>query len=173
LFYQTKPRVNLELDSEIPSSKKISSKRKRISEDVVDETMLKVGSEYIGLWIGIDRTRKQANSRTFLANKSNERNMFVAERFLSGIVKDYGKHPVSADSGGTWYPTMAYQFLRLDHHIHSPEEKSIIERTMQYKDRTESFDDYYPCRQKNCKLKHIRNWLNLFINYHSEEKIHP
>ena len=29
--------------------------------------------------------------------------MFVAERLLSNLVKDYGDHPVSTD-GGTWYP---------------------------------------------------------------------
>jgi putative transposase len=42
---------------------------------------------------------------------------------------------------------------------------------MQYiKDRTlESFDDYFPCRLENCKLKHVKNWLNLFIDYHNKE----
>ena len=98
--------------------------------------------------------------------------MFVAERFISVVIKNYGKHPVSTD-GGTWYP-QACRFLRLKHHIHSSFEKSIIERTMQYiKDRTESFDDYFPCKIKNCKLNHVRNWLNLFANYHNEEKIYP
>ena len=43
--------------------------------------------------------------------------MFVAEHFLSNIVRDYGKYPVSTD-GGTWYP-MACRFLGLKHHIHS------------------------------------------------------
>ena len=33
---------------------------------------------------------------------SKERNMFVAERFLSKIVEKYGDHLVSTD-GGTWY----------------------------------------------------------------------
>ena len=96
--------------------------------------------------------------------------MFVAERFLSDIVRDYGKHHVSTDRG-TWYP-MACRFLGLEHHIHSSLEKSLIERTMQYiKDRTESFDDYFPCRMKNCKMKHIRNWLNLFTDYYNKEVI--
>jgi putative transposase len=86
-------------------------------------------------------------------NISKERNMFVAEHFLSGIVD--GEHPVSTD-GGTWYP-QACQFLKLKH---------LIERTMQYiKDRTEGFDDYFPCRKKNCKLKHVQQWLNLFAYY--------
>ena len=48
--------------------------------------------------------------------------------------------------------------------MHSSFEKSImIERTIQYiKDRTEGFDDYFPCRKKKCKLKHVKQWLNLF-----------
>ena len=51
-------------------------------------------------------------------------------------------------------------------------EKSIItERTMQYvKDRTEyCFDDYFPCKRKKCKLKHVRKWLYLFIDQHNRE----
>jgi putative transposase len=112
--------------------RRISSKRKRISEYIVDETLLKVGSEYTWLWVAID-----AKSKEILAlSISKERNMLIAERFLSNIVIDYGIHPVSTD-GGTWYP-MACRFLGLEHHIHSPYEKSLIERTMQYiKDRTE------------------------------------
>jgi putative transposase len=81
--------------------------------------------------------------------------MFVAERFLSGLVKIHGNHPVSTD-GRTWYP-QACGFLKVDHHIHSSFEKSIIERTMQYiKDRTVCFDDYFPCQKENCKLKHVK-----------------
>ena len=61
------------------------------------------------------RNKKQGNSRTFLANKSKERNMLIAERFLSGVVKIHGKQPLSTD-GGTWYP-MACRFLGLKLHI--------------------------------------------------------
>ena len=47
---------------------------------------------------------------------------------------------------GTWYP-QACKFLKLEP---STFEKSIIVRTIQYiKDRTEMFDDYFPC-QKDC-----------------------
>jgi putative transposase len=68
--------------------------------------------------------------------------MFVVACFLSNIIREYGKHPVSTD-GKTWYP-QACKFLKLEHHIHSSYEKSLIERTMQYKkDRTENFDDYF------------------------------
>ena len=96
--------------------------------------------------------------------------MFVArERFISNLIKFYGKHPVSTD-GGTWYPPQACRFLQLKHHLHSSFEKSNIERTMQYvKDRTESFDDYFPCKRKKYKLKHVKNWLKLFVDYHNKE----
>ncbi|HXT84834.1 MAG TPA: hypothetical protein VN704_10985 [Verrucomicrobiae bacterium] len=58
--------------------------------------------------------------------------MFVAkEHFLSNIVYEYGKHPISTDDD-TWYP-QACRFLNLHHYLHSSFEKSIIERTMQYK----------------------------------------
>ncbi len=144
--------------------KQISLKRKRISEFIVDETLLKVGSEYIWLWVAIE----SETSQILALSISKERNMLIAERFLSDIVKIHGKHPVSTD-GGTWYP-QACKFLNLNHHIHSSMEKSLIERTIQYiKDRTESFDDYFPCRLKNCKLEHVRNWLNLFIRFHNKE----
>ena len=46
---------------------KIFSKRKRISEFIIDEKLLKVGPEYIWLWVTIYRARKHGNSRTLLA----------------------------------------------------------------------------------------------------------
>jgi len=39
---------------------------------------------------------------------------------------------------------------------------------MQYvKSRTEEgFDDDFPCRRKKYKLKHVKNWLKLFVVYY-------
>ena len=134
-----------------------------MAEFIVDETAIKAGSECIWLWVAIEQKNKQILALTI----SKERNMFVAERFIAGLVKTHGKHAVSTD-GGTWYP-QACRFLKLNHHIHSPFEKSIIERTMQYiKDRTECFDDYFPCRKAGCNLHHIKNWLNLFARMHNK-----
>ena len=100
-------------------------------------------SEYIWLWVVIEPTKdKEILSITI----SKERNMFVAERFLSKVIEEYGKHPVLTADGGIWYPPQVCLLLKLSHHIHSSFEKSLIERTMQYiKDRTtECFDDYFP-----------------------------
>ena len=146
--------------------KRISSKRTRISEFIVDERAIKAGSEYIWLWVAIEQKNKQILALSI----SKERNMFVAGGFIAGLAKTHGKHAVSSD-GGTWYP-QACRFLKLNHYIHSPYEKSIIERTMQYiKDRTENFDDYFPCRKRKCKLKHVKQWLNLFVHYYNTEVI--
>ena len=146
---------------------KIASKRKKIEAYTTDETIIiKVGSNYIWLWIAIEPTTKEILGISI----SLERNMFVAEKFISKLFKIHGKHPISTD-GGTWYQP-ACKFLNIiHHHLHSSYEKSIIERTMQYvKDRTESFDDdYFPCRKRKCKLKHVQNWLNLFVGFHNKE----
>ena len=144
--------------------KKISSTKTKVSEFIIDETLIKIGSDLIWLWVAIEPKHKQI----LHIDISFERTMLVAERLISSLVDKYGKHPVSTD-GGTWYP-QACQFLKLDHHIHSFYEKSIIERTIQYiKDRTECFDDYFPCKRRKCKLKHVINWLTLLSDFHNKE----
>jgi putative transposase len=61
--------------------------------------------------------------------------------------------------------------LGLEHRLHSSYEKSIVERTIEYlKDRTEAFDDYFPCiRRRNgiCNLQHVHKWLILFVFMHN------
>jgi putative transposase len=72
---------------------------------------------------------------------------------------------------GTWYPYVC-KLMNIKHHLHSSYEKSIIERTIQYvKDRTECFDDYFPCTKSKCKLNHVKNWFNLFVYYYNKEVI--
>ncbi|MDN5845028.1 MAG: hypothetical protein L0H53_02000 [Candidatus Nitrosocosmicus sp.] len=121
--------------------------------------------------MGCNRPKKQADSRTLFCQESKERNMLIAERFISDLVKVHGRHSVSTD-GGTWYP-QACKFLKLKHHLHNSSfEKSIIERTTQYiKDRTESFDDYFPCKKEYRNLSHIRHWFNLFADMHNKRGV--
>jgi hypothetical protein len=41
------------------------------------------------------------------------------------------------------------------------------------KDRTECFDDSFPCRREGCDKSHVWNWLNLFIlNTHLDMDLH-
>jgi putative transposase len=53
-------------------------RKTKFSEFILDETQLKVGSEYIWLWIAIEPETKNIVA----INISKERNMFVEERFL-------------------------------------------------------------------------------------------
>lgn len=44
--------------------------------------------------------------------------------------------------------------------------KNMMERFIQHiKDRTECFDDHFPCRKPDCDMQYIRNWLKLFVLY--------
>jgi len=52
--------------------------RIKISEFIVDETLLKVGSEYIWLWVAIEPINRQVLALSI----SKEKNMFVIERGL-------------------------------------------------------------------------------------------
>ena len=144
-------------------------KRKKVQEFIVDETLLKVGSQYVWVWVAIEPLAKVILGISI----SFERTMLlVAERFLKALVIEYGKHPLSTDGGGTWYP-QACRFLNIEHHIHSLYERRYHrERTIQYiKDRTESFDDYFPCGKEKCMLEHVRNWFNLFVDYYNKKVI--
>ena len=49
--------------------------------------------------------------------------------------------------------------------IRHPQSTAVkSERTLQYfKDRTEHFDDYYPCMRFDCDLSHVYKWLCLFV----------
>ena len=61
--------------------KKILSKRKRISEYVIDETILKVGSEYIWLWIAIEPENRQILALLYLINPKKETCSLLSDLF--------------------------------------------------------------------------------------------
>ena len=74
-------------------------KRRKVQEFIVDETLLKVGNQYV--WVAIEPLAKVILGIRI----SFERTMLVAERFLKALIIEYGKHPLSTDGGGTWYPS--------------------------------------------------------------------
>ncbi|MDR4510478.1 MAG: DDE-type integrase/transposase/recombinase [Nitrososphaeraceae archaeon] len=138
-------------------------KRKRVTAFVIDETVIQIGNQHFWLWICIE----PINSSVLGIYISEERNMFVAENFIRSLVSKYGKHTVYAD-GGTWY-NQACNVIGLKHYLHSSIEKSLMERVNQFlKDRIESFDDYYPCRQQECNLFHVHNWIQFFISMYND-----
>ncbi|MFL6326305.1 MAG: DDE-type integrase/transposase/recombinase [Nitrososphaeraceae archaeon] len=137
-----------------------NKKNSRITAFIIDETAVQIGETDAWLWVATE----PIHHKILGVYISRHRNMLVAEAFLKSLVKLYGKHIVYSD-GGTWYPEACIS-LGLTHILHSPFEKSIIERTMEsVKDRTECFDDYYyPClRKSDCNLSHVYQWIILFV----------
>ena len=139
-------------------------KRKRVSAFIIDETVIQIGNKHFWLWICIE----PVHSSVLGIYISEERNMLVAERFIQSLVEKYGKHTVYTD-GGTWYHEASNE-LGLKHYLHSALEKSLMERVNQYfKDRIESFDDYYPCIQKGeCNIFHVHNWIQFFVAMYND-----
>ena len=139
-------------------------KRKRVSAFIIDETAIQIGNQHFWLWI----CTEPIYSSVLGIYISDERNMLIAEKFIRSLVSNYGKHTVYTD-GGTWYHE-ACSTIGLKHHLHSSIEKSLMERVNQYlKDRIESFDDYYPCMQKDeCNLLHVYNWIQFFVSMYND-----
>ena len=74
---------------------RILSKRKRTLEYILDETLIKVGSNYVWIWIAIGPENRQIHALSI----SKERNMLITERFIGGLVKNYGTSCIN----GWWY----------------------------------------------------------------------
>jgi putative transposase len=128
----------------------------------VDETWVKVGSQEAWLWLAFE-----PYGRWFLGFRlSRTRNILTAELFLQTLIDRYGRHPVYTDEGD-WYPD-ACRSLELEHRIYDAVRGNLMERFVQYvKDRTEVFDDYFPCRREHCRFEHVEGWLRyyqLFFN---------
>jgi putative transposase len=134
-----------------------------VSAFIIDETVIQVGNQHFWLWFCIE----PIYSSVLGIHISEERNMLVAEKFIRSLVSIYGKHTVYTD-GGTWYDE-ACNIIGLKHYLHSPLEKSLMERVNQYlKDRIECFDDYYPCIGNECNLFHVYNWIQFFVSMYND-----
>jgi putative transposase len=63
--------------------KRIKRKRKRTTEFIIDETMIKSGSNYMWIWVAIEPESKEILG----ISVSKERNMLIAEHFISSLTK--------------------------------------------------------------------------------------
>jgi hypothetical protein len=93
--------------------------------------------------------------------------MLIAEKFIRSLVSNYEKHIVYTD-GGTWYDEACKTQIKTLSTL-AISEKSLMERINQYfKDRIESFDDYYPCVKNECNLFHVYNWIQFFVSMYND-----
>src|SRR5215211_7895921 len=81
-----------------------------------------------------------------LFHLSRERTIFVCYQFFKQIRTRYGGNKSIYTDGALWY-NEACRWLRLKHIIYGTNFKNIMERFIQQiKDRTECFDDHFPCK---------------------------
>jgi putative transposase len=126
----------------------------------VDETQLQIDGKNYWLWIAYE----PALNICLMMHLSRERTILVCYRFFKQLRYKYGKKPVLTDRA-RWYNDVC-KWLRLQHQVYGTELKSLMERFIHHiKDRTECFDDHFPCRKENCDGQHVWNWLKLFVFY--------
>jgi putative transposase len=133
-----------------------------IREIFVDETLLQIGGQDYWLWVDYEPNV----NKCLMIHLSRERTIFVCYQFFKQLQNRFGRKPIFTD-GAHWYND-ACRWLRLKHRVYSSELNNIMERFIQHiKDRTEFFDDYFPCRKKeeDCDREHVWNWLRLFVLY--------
>ena len=134
--------------------------RRLVRAIFVDETLLQIDGIDYWLWIAYE----PALNSCLLMHLSRERTIFVCYQFFKQIQKRYGRKPIFTD-GAPWY-NEACNWLRLKHYVYGTELKNLMERFIQHiKDRTECFDDHFPCRRPDCDRQHVWNWLGLFLFY--------
>lgn len=134
---------------------------------MVDETAVNVKGLEAWVWVAYEPHQRRLLALWLSWTRSN----LTVLLFLKQLLKRYGKHPVYTD-GAPWYPE-ACRSLGLAHRRLEAKLKAAQERAVQgFKDRTESFDDYFPCRRDGCRLDHVRNWLRLFTLHQQPEAYH-
>ena len=100
------------------------TKEKR-SAFIIDENAMQIGSQLFWIWFCIE----PIHSSVLGIYISEERNMLVAEKSVISLISMYGNHIVYI-VGGTW-DDETWNIIGLKHYLHSPFEKSLIERVNQ------------------------------------------
>jgi putative transposase len=70
--------------------KKIIYKKQKVSEFIIDETLIKAGNEYVWVWVAMEPTDKLILGIRI----SLERTILIAERFIQYLIRKYGKHSI-------------------------------------------------------------------------------
>jgi putative transposase len=139
--------------------------RERVKIFAIDETGITVAGMQAFLFIAYEPFEDRILGLHFAWTP----NSISMEIFLKDLIEKYGRHPVWTD-GADWY-SLACESMKLKHHVylHGSWLWEVMERSVQrLKDRTESFDDLFPCRSvgEECEFKHIRNWIQMFWLHH-------
>ena len=138
--------------------------RTQVKVIFVDETLfIQIDGKDYWLWIAYEPDMDLCLMMHYI---SRERTIiFVCYQFFKQLRKRFGRKPIFTD-GARWYNDTC-KWLRLKHQVYGIELKNVMERFIQkIKDRTECFDDHFPCRSESCnRQQHVTNWIKMFILY--------
>ena len=163
------PRAIWDWYQELGSDKSVSKifrlGRERVKIFAIDETEIIIAGRKAYFFLAYEPFEK----RILGPYLTWQPNSIVVEMFLKDLRKMYGRHQVWTD--GAWYYASACNSLGWEHRVYGRGSWlwEVMERAVQYvKDRTEAFDDLFPCRShgSNCRLKHVWNWINVFFLHH-------
>lgn len=94
----------------------------------VNETIIKIGSYFIWVWIAIELTNKKIFGFSISKNE-----IYLLRCVFYSFSGTYGEFSISTNDWVSYLPSI----LKLEYHIKSSYEKSIVERSMPYiRDRT-------------------------------------
>ena len=93
---------------------------------VVDETQIKVGDQWLWLWIAIPPER----CKILAMAVSRLRNGLVARSMLKDLRRRYGRIRVTDADGGPWYPRAA-RSLGMEHEVMSGGIRNYVERLIE------------------------------------------
>jgi putative transposase len=126
----------------------------------VDETLIQIDGRDYWLWIAYEHRLK----RCLMMHLSRERTIFVCYQFFKQLRSKFGRKPILTD-GARWYID-ACRWLGLQHYVYGTDLKNKMERFVQkIKDRTECFDNNFPCGKMDCNRQHVYNWLKMYVLY--------
>lgn len=168
-FIERTPKAIWDWYQELGSSRRVSKifrlGRERVKIFAIDETEITIAGAKAYFFLAYEPFEDRILGLYLTWNP----NSIVVEMFLKDLKRMYGKHQVWTD--GAWYYEMACKSLGWKHHVYRRDSWlwEVTERAIQYlKDRTESFDDLFPCRSHGlkCRLKHVWNWIGVFFLHH-------
>lgn len=144
--------------------------KERVKLFCMDETCVKIAGKQAYLFVTYEPFVDRILGLYFAWNP----NSISVELFLKELITKYGKHALWTD-GAEWY-SLASKSMELEHHVypHGGWMWEKMERQIQrVKDRTECFDDLFPCTSGGvkCRLKHVKNWINVFLLHQQPEFI--
>ena len=139
---------------------------KRGSRIILDESKVRVGGEWVWLWVALDPQRRVVLE----VYVSKTRNGLVAASFMRKLMGKYGRRVLFVTDGGKWYPwaarSVGARWVWLKGGV-----RSYVERWFRtVKDRMRVFNCAFPKSSRG--LENARTFLRFYAYYYNHVRPH-